>query len=77
MCKFDGETRIDPGVDKGRVTLEDITIERGDFGLSNTILLMLQRKTLKSPFVEDSFWGIVSSFSSTQNLTLCKYLYRE
>ena len=55
MCKFDRETRINPGVDKGRVTLEDINIERGNFGLSYIILLKPQRKTLNSPFVEDSF----------------------
>ena len=54
MYKFYGGTRINPGVDKGRVTLEDINIERGNFGLSNIILLMRQRKTLKLPFVEDS-----------------------
>lgn len=54
MYKFDGETRINLGVDRGRVTLEDINFERGKLGLSNMILLMRQRKTLKSPFVEDS-----------------------
>jgi hypothetical protein len=67
---------MNSGVDKGRVTLEDINIERGNLGLSHIILLKQQRKTLKSPFVEDSFLGIVSSFSDTQNLTLCKYLYQ-
>jgi hypothetical protein len=46
---------MNSGVDKGRVTLEDINIERGNFGLSHIILLNQQRKTLKSPFVEDSF----------------------
>ena len=54
MYKFYGGTRIDPVIDKGSVTLEDINIERGNFGLSNIILLMRQRKTLKSPIVEDS-----------------------
>lgn len=34
--------------------MEDSNTERGNFGLSNMILLMRQRKTLKSPFVEDS-----------------------
>jgi len=44
VYKFNGETRINPGVDKGRVTLEDSNIERGKLGLSNIILLMRQRK---------------------------------